>query len=374
MRRLFLAAALVAAVAAAVGLTWRWWTAPPSASRAALVAALAAAPAEAEGSLALAQPDRAARWLASHPQALALVELAAPSISHSLPRLRRLLAALAREARGPLTVWWRGDEAGAGATVQRGAAQALQQLAALEGFALHVDPEDRGAVAVRVATAPALLAPPGGAPSVTGGPASASAVALLGRRLWWVAGGRSSLQATWGAPPTLAEANGGDTVATADLARLLAPVSTASWIPHSAAWASVDPGGWAVALPETSLPRGILQLLSGPADLRGGSPDAPYHCRGPLGEFWVRDGHGLVIASREELLADAPEGGIAGEDGTVHGARAARLFQGLAAKVADLPGEAGLAASLRRTVPLLEGVKLARWRVLPEGGRIRLEW
>ncbi len=73
MRRLALLTA-VAAVLGVVGwLGWRVWTAPPLATAADLAAEAALAPGTADGVLVVAQPAVATRWLARHPQALALV-------------------------------------------------------------------------------------------------------------------------------------------------------------------------------------------------------------------------------------------------------------------------------------------------------------
>ena len=91
------------------------------------------APASADGAVALAKPARAARWLTSHPQALVLLKLAAPTANKTLPRIRGFLVALASEARGPFCVWWRGAELAVGAEVVAEPAKALRQLAALEG-------------------------------------------------------------------------------------------------------------------------------------------------------------------------------------------------------------------------------------------------
>jgi hypothetical protein len=374
MRRVLLAAAVAAAVAAVAALAWRWWTAPPSASEAALRAALELAPADTDGTLALAQPSRAARWLSSRPQALVLVELAAPASRHSLPRVRGLLPALAREARGPLTVWWRGGDLAAGARVQPGAARALRQLAALRGFALRVGPEDHGAVTVRAGTAAALLAPPGGTQRPLGTRAPLSALARIGPRLWWARAGRSSLDAAWGEPPLLPETAGADTLATADLARLLAPVAAFAWLPHAPVWVTFGPGGWAAALPDSALPPAIIHLLFGSAGLSTAPAASIHHWRGPLGDLWVRPGPVIVIASRPELFGGAPADLITGESGDVHGADLARACEKVAAALQGLPGGEQIADGLRKAAPRISAVRQARWRLLPQGGRIRLEW
>jgi hypothetical protein len=374
MRRALLAAVVVAAVAAVAAGAWRWWTAPPSASEAALRAALELAPGNADGTLALAQPSRAERWLSLHPQALALVGLAAPASRRSLPRLRGLLPALAREARGPLTVWWRGDDLAAGALVDPGAARALRQLAVLQGFALRIAQKSHGAVTVRAATAVTLLAPPGGSPQPVGARARLSALVRIGPQLWWVRAGRASLDAAWGQPPLLPQTAGADALATADLARLLAPVTANAWLPHAPVRVTFGPGGWAAALPDSALPPVIGRLLFGSADLSPAPHAGIHHWHGPLGDLWVRPGPVIVIASRPDLFPGAAADLSNGESGAVHGADLARVCERAAAAFQGLPGGDQLADGLRKAAPLIGAVRVARWRLLPQGGRIHLEW
>jgi hypothetical protein len=374
MRRFLLAAAVVAAVAATVLVAWRRWTAPPRAPAAALADALSIAPDGADGALAVAEPGRAARWLAAHPQALALVEIAAPSADRALPRMRGLVAALAREARGPVTLWWRGDELAAGATVGSGAARALQQLAALEGFALQVRPASGGALAVRAATAPALLAGQRPAPPRLDTFGALAALVRLGPRTWRVRAGRSTLELTSGDAPDLPPITPSDAFATRDLAALAAPATTARWLPRASARLLFDERGWAVALPETSLPPEVGRLLSVGGDAASGAPDGARHWQGLLGDIWVRPGPGVALASRLDLLEGLPAGPITGESGVVRGPHLAALCRRISDVLQAIPGAAQHAAGLRRAAPLLEAMRLARWQLLPQGGHVLIEW
>jgi hypothetical protein len=374
MRRALLAAVVTAVVAATVVLIWRWWTAPPRAAVAVLAQALALAPEDADGSLALAEPARSARWLASHPQALALLEIAAPSADRALPRLRGFLTAIAREARGPLTLWWRGGELAAGATVGTGAARALQRLAALQGFPLRAEPSASGDVVVRAATAPALLAGPGPPPAHLDSDGALAALARLGPRIWRASAGRSALELLGGNPPALPQITAADMLATGDLAALAAPVTAASWIPHAPARLLFDGTDWAVELPDTAFPREVARLLAVGGDLPGGSPGGARHWQGLLGDLWVRPGPGIAAASRPDLLERLPSAPITGESGAVRGPALGRLCLRIAGAFQVIPGGARGAAGLRRAAPLLDAVRLARWRLLPQGGHVLLEW
>jgi hypothetical protein len=224
MRRLTLLLATVGVLAAAAVLAWRWWTAPPQEDADTLATALASTPAGADGALTLAQPERAARWLASHPQAAILLKLAAPAADRSLPRIRGFLLALASEARGPLSLWWRGADLAAGAEAEPRAALSLQRLAALEGLPFQAYPAAGGAVTVRVGSSNELLGrgEDGPAPAVERGPLAA--LARCGGRRWQIRAGRSTLELVAGAPPNVPEPMSGGLVTTSDLAALVAAV------------------------------------------------------------------------------------------------------------------------------------------------------
>ncbi len=371
MRRLLAIAVVAGLAAAAVGLAWRWWTAPPRAPYAVLAAALAVAPGHADGALALAQPGRWVRWLASHPQALAPLRIAAPSAEKSLARLRGVLVALAREARGPVTVWWSGGELAAGAAVGGGTARALQRLAAIEGLPFAADAAPAGTL-VTIASAPSLLAR-GSAPAA-GGSGALGALARVRGRLWRVEVARTSLELLSGAPPALPAADGTDLLATTDLAALAAPLTSAAWVPRAPAIVSFDSEGWAVSLPATDLPREVERVLSF-GGTAAATPTGVARWRGLLGELWVRQGRGTAVASRPDLLAGLPEPAAAGESGRIRGPDLARVCRQIAAVCEHVPGGGGVAADLRRAANALVGVRLARWRLVAEGGgRILLEW
>ncbi len=372
MCRPLAAAAVVGAVAATGALIRMWWTAPPRGPASALAAALALAPGESDGAIALAQPGRWARWLASHPQALALLRIAAPSADRSLPRLRGFLTALAREARGPVTLWWRDGELAGGATVGAGASRALQRLAALEGFAIRTRPRASG-VLVTVATAdpllgePRLQAPPGG-------PNALAALARVGANSWRVHVGRSVLELTSGDAPAFPPVTAANPVATGDVAALLAPAATPGWLPHTPARLAFDARGWAVSLPEATLSPEVARLLSLRGDLPGGGAGGVRRWQGPLGDLWVRPGAGITMASEPGVLEALPAASITGESGSVRGPDLARACRRIAEACDHFPGGEDLAAGLRRAAPLLDRLKSARWRLLPAGGHVLLEW
>jgi hypothetical protein len=372
MRRLALAIATLAAAGAATVFIWRWWTAPPAAQGAVLVAAVGIAPADADGAVAFAQPARAARWLASHPQALALLKLAAPTADRSLPRLRGFLAALAREAQGPLSLWWRGSELAAGASVRPGAAQALQRLTALEGLAFQANRDSAGAVVV-AATGPTLIVPPG-PPQLTASPGRFAAVGRCGGRLWYARAGRPSLDLVSGDPPALPDPGGVGKVATSDLAALLAAVLPLKGVPHAPANVLVDAAGWGAALPSTTLSPQLLRLLSLGGDVPAAVAPGARHWSGLLGDLWVLRGTNLAVASSPDLLRELPRDGITGESGLVRGPTLARLCMKAAEAADRIPGGRDQAAALRRAALLVEALRLTRWHLLPQGGHILLEW
>jgi hypothetical protein len=374
MRRLGLLLVTLGVLAAVAAIAWRWWTAPPRADAGALVLALAVAPADADGALALAQPTRAARWLAAHPQALALVGLAAPAAERSLPRIRGFVLALATKARGPVTVWWRGAELAAGAEVGAGAVSTLRRLAALEALPLRANPATGGAVTVSVATAAEILGAGETLPGPRVEPGSLAALARCGGHLWRARAGRSTLEVVTGAATTLPGETGPETIITSDLAALLSPVVPAGWLPRAPARLLFDSGGWAVQLPATALPNEVRALLALGGDAAAASPPGARHWRGVLGDIWVLPGAGLSIASRPDLLAELPQGTVEGESGNVRGEDLAHVVGRVAAAADGIPGSAGFVRGLHRAVAVLAGVRRARWRLVTQGGRIALEW
>jgi hypothetical protein len=373
MRRLTLLLATVGALAAAVVFAWRWWKAPPREDARVLAAAVAITPAGADGAVALAQPARGARWLASHPQSAILLKLAAPAANRALPRVRASLLALASEARGPLSLWWRGADLAVGTTVRPGAAQALQRLAALEGLPFHVYPAAGGMVTVKVGSAIELLGRGENGPGPGIEPGALTALARCGGRCWRIRAGRSTLELVAGDPPKTPEPASGGMVITSDLAALVAAVEPVAWVPSAPACLLFDAGGWGAALPATAVSRDARRLLTLGGDTAAETPPGARHWRGLLGDLWVLPGPGLAVASRPELLGKLP-GAIAGESGAVRGADLARLLRRLAEAADILPGSARYGAGLRRAAPVLEALRLVRWRLLPQGGRIVLEW
>jgi hypothetical protein len=374
MRRPAILLATAGALAVAVVLVWRSWTSPPLEDAEELAAAVAAAPASADGAVALARPARAARWLTSHPQALVLLKLAAPTANKALPRIRGFLVALASEARGPFCVWWRGAELAVRAEVGPDPAKALQQLAALEGLAFRARPTAGGALSVAASSSSALLeqGDPGPQPRI--GPGMLTALARCGGRWWRVRAGRSTLELAAGDPLELPASTAIDLIATSDLAALVAAVAPLDWLPSAPALILFDRAGWGVALPTTAISRDLRRLLTLGGDTAIERPPGTRHWRGLLGDLWALPGPGVAVASRLDLLGKLPREGIVGETGAVHGADLARFLKRVADAADGFPGSVSYVAAMRRGAPLLESLRLARWHLLPLGGRILLEW
>jgi hypothetical protein len=374
MRRLTLVLATFGVLVAAAVLGWRLWTAPPKEDADSLSAALASTPSGADGALTLAQPVRATRWLASHPQAAILLKLAAPAADRSLIHIRGFLLALASEARGPLTLWWRGAELAAGAEVKPKAASSLQRLAALEGVPFQTYAAAGGAVTVRVGSATELLARGENGPATAVEHGKLAAIARCGGRWWRIRAGRSTLELVAGDPPNAPEPTSGGLVATADLAALVAAVEPVGWVPSAPACLVVDRGGWGVALPATALPRDVRRLLTLGGDVAAETPAGTRHWRGLLGDLWVRPEPALAVATRPDLLDRLPQEAATGESGVVRGSDLASLVRRVADATDGVPGSTRYSAGLRRAAPVLEALRLVRWRLLPQGGRIELEW
>jgi hypothetical protein len=374
MRRPAILLATAGALAVAVVLGWRWWTSPPLEDAKRLAAAVTAAPASADGAVVLAKPARAARWLTSHPQALVLLKLAAPSANKTLPRIRGFLVALASEARGPFCVWWRGPELAVGAEVGPGPAKALQQLAALEGLTFRARPAAGDVLIVVASSSSALLEQGETSPQPRIGPGMLTALARCGGRWWRVRAGRSTLELAAGDPPELPGPTAVDFVATSDLAALVAAVAPLDWLPSAPALIVFDGAGWGVALPATTLSTDLQRLLTLGGDTAIERPSGARHWRGLLGDLWVLPGPGVAVASRLDLLGKLPREGIVGETGAVHGADLARLLKRVADAADGLPGSASYVAAMRRGAPLIEEIRIARWSLLSQGGRIELQW
>jgi len=370
MRRAATSLALLLALATAVVVAWLWWTAPPSDEAERLVAVAAAVPADADGVLVVARPVRAARWLGAHPQALALLKIAAPHADRRLPKMRALVAAMAGQADGPLAIWWRGPELGAAAQVGDASTRALERLAALEGVALR----KRTGGLVAVASDPALLDESAGAPVPRLEPGTLSALARVGARWWLVRAGRSRLELRAGSPPALPDPTGPAAVSTPDLAALAAAADPPEWVPHAPAVVLAEGGGWALALPDTALSREVQRVLRAGGDAPAEAPEGARHWRGLLGDLWVLPGAGVAIASRPELLERLPRAGITEDSGLVRGPDLARACSTLAEAADGVPGGTALARTLARVAPLLAALRTARWRLTPAGGSILLEW
>ncbi len=374
MRRaaFILVGAAVGALAAT--LAWWWWTAPPLSDAEALAAAATDVQKDADGLLAVAEPRRAARWLLRRPQAVALLAVAAPDARPAFERLRNTLATLAAEARGPLTVWWKGPEAAASARVSDGAAGALRRLAALEGLSSRSVPTRSGGPTVTLATSSALLEGPSGGRPALDGPARLSGIARAGARWWRVRAARESLELLAGAVPELPPSAGPSTIVTQDLGRLVGIVPASVSAPRFAAALAFTRDGWALTLPGAEVGPGFARLLNLGGDRPAETPPGARRWRGLLGEVWALPADGLAIASGPAMLASLPSRPLEGEWGTVRGEELAVACLRAAEAIETLRVLGPRAAALRRSAPAAAAIRSARWRIVSAGGAITLEW
>jgi hypothetical protein len=206
------------------------------------------------------------------------------------------------------------------------------------------------------------------------GPGTLTALARC-RGLWWrIRAGRSALELAAGDPPDLPGPTAVDLIATSNLADFVAAVAPLDWLPSAPALILFDSAGWGVALPATALSGDLRRLLTLGGDTAVERPPSARHWRGLLGDLWAWPGPGVAVASRLDLLGKLPRESIVGETGAVHGADLARLLRRVADAADGFPGSASYVAAVRRGAPLLESLRLARWRLLPLGGRILFEW
>jgi hypothetical protein len=370
MRHLVLLIALAAGGAAA----WFWWTAPPAESEQALTSFPGVVPADVDGALLVADPARAARWAAGHPQALALFALAAPAVSHAAPEPRRILAELAGSAGDEIVAWWRGRDLAVSARIDAGTAASLERAAALTATPCRLIPQEKGEVVIELATSSALLHPSNPLPWPSPAPGRRSALCFTGGRWWRVDAGRSRLDLWRDAAPDLPPKTGPSIVSTASLATLGEALGAGEALPHGAARVVVGGADWAFALRETDFPPELRRLLTFGGNAPAESASGIRHWRGVLGDLWALPGPGVAVASSPATLAvlraDQPDG----ELGSLRGAEMARACLRLADVLEPLPLLGARAANLRRGVPMLAAVRNARWRILPAGGRISLEW
>ncbi len=372
MRRIAVLLVLAALGGVVASLAWRWWTGPPSARSETLAAAAAAVPARADGLVVIAEPNRALRWLARRPQALALLALAAPEADAALPRMRSLLAALAGDAVGPMAVWWRGPDFAAAAPVAATAARTIGDIAAIEGVPLRTAPGGAGDVTVMTASAATLLDGGGGAGPRDGAPAELAALGRSGARWWRVGAGRDRLDLVSGVLPELPQAGEASVLTTGDVAALAALLGSANDLPHVPARLAFAGNDWALALPSTTPSAQFQRLLSLGGETPG--PAGSRRWRGVLGDLWVAPPPGFAVASRPAMLAAVAGGPPGGETGAVRGADLAAACAAVADALDRVPWLVARAAALRRAAPLAASVRTARWAITPTGGRILLEW
>jgi hypothetical protein len=371
MSRTAVALVILAALLGAAALAWWWWAAPPLAPASSLAAASRLAAADADGVAVIASPARATRWLVRHPQALALLAVAAPGAVATAPRLRPLAAALVEAARGPLVVWWKGADIGLAASVSDGAQLALTRLAAFQSLPLR-----RLDGAVSVATRPELLAgrPAPAWPQVPAG--RLSALVRCGDLRWQARAGWSSLDVQSGSAPALPGLASPSAVATSRLGAWLGALNLPAELPpQPAVLVFAAAQGAAIHLPDAELP-GVLRDIIERQPLPP-SPQAPpgaTHWRSTFGELWIVEDGGLEIATSPALLARLSGALPSGEAGQVAGADLAWTLGRLAEIARQLPFVDQAAADLQRAAQLSAGLRAARWRVTASGGAIRLEW
>ena len=364
MKRLLAAAAVAFAALAAGVLAWLWWTAAPAAAEAELAAALATAPAV-EGRLAIAQPRRAARWLARHPQAIVLPALAAANARAALPRLQPLLRPLVTGADGPLVLWWQGGDLAAAARLPAGTTRAVQLIAA--GADLAFSSGDGLTVA---AASPELLVGSGGAAPATSG-FTLAALAVVGGAEWRATAERDALSVWTGASTSAPAAGSGSRVDSADARRLAALLGLDAGSEPLPLRLLLAPGGaWAAALPARVVPRFVRDGISRVAG--AGAP--PVRWAGLFGELWVQGGGDrLLLAADEAALAAAAAAPVA-DEGVLLGSDVVAVTSRLAGEIENVPLLGREARQLRAAAEFARGLAGARWRSTAAGTRIELSW
>ncbi|HVN76576.1 MAG TPA: hypothetical protein VMT19_09680 [Thermoanaerobaculaceae bacterium] len=374
MRRALPVIVLAVAVTSAVLGWWRWWTAPPSGTELALASLAALVPSDADGVLFLADPARAARWAAGREQVLALVTLAAPAARTAPPELRNLLAAVVRTSPPALAAWWRGPEIAAAAPLGSRDASALGRAAALTGTLSRVLTGAQPTPVFEVATSPALFAAGRTFPAPPAGPGRASALCFTAGRWWRVEAARSRLEISSGAgaePPPIGSAS---IVTTQDLGALGRLLGAPDWLPRAPARLAFGPAGWAVALDGDAVGAEARRLLALGGDVPAEHPPGARHWRGVLGDVWVVPGRPLEIASSPSMLETAGGEPPRANAGALRGADLAAALTRLAHALETLPMLGSSASDLRAVAASAARLRLVRWRVAPQGGRVVLEW
>ena len=369
MRRAILAVLIVAVVALAAWLAWRWWSAPPSEPAARLAAVAAAAPAAAEGVVVIAEPRRAARWVIGHPQALALLAVAAPQTTGTLSSLRPVLQAVVGAANGPLALWWRGPDLALAAAVGGGARSGIERLAALRGlsFAARGDDVRVGTASALVETGPGLAPPPP--------PARRIAVLASARGRWWIGTIRSgALLLESGDPPPPPAAAPVSVLRSAEVAAIAGPLGAPREPFHGAACLALSAErGWALALPAASLPEALRAVMGGRTAAPGPAPGTE-RWHGVLGEVIVLRHAGLTVASGAAMLPGVVPCAPPAEEASLRGTDLAWAAARLGAAMRHTWIFAPQGEQLADAAPLLASLGRACWRLTPQGGVIELEW
>jgi len=368
MRRSGVALLLLAVLAAAAAVVW--WTAPPGADARELSGALSLVPAAMDGAAAVAQPQRAARWLVRHRQVLLLAQLAAPHSGPALARLRPLFAPVIAAADGPLVVWWRGEHAALAARVRRGAVVALEELAARAGLATRSEAD-----LFLAATSPELLGPGALVPPPLQVGDRLAALVGTGGGWWRVRLGRSRLDASTGSEVDLPKSVPGSVVSVADLSQMLTPLIPLP-VPQGPALLVVEaPDRWGLSLPAVRLGGAARTLLrfQGSSPVAGGSV-AVERWRGVLGDIWVSPAHGVLVASHPDLVARLVQETRTVDEGAFRGSDAAWLLRHLASFGERLPGLTDISGRLSRAAPDAAALDVVRWHLEDRGGSVQLTW
>ena len=371
MRRVALVLLIVAAIGVAGWGAWRWWTAPPSAQADDLARALAAAPHDADGVLAVAEPVRAARWLLAHPQALGLIAVAAPNATHTLSDFRPVVQAVIEEAEAPLVLWWRGADVAVSTETGSGAQEALRRLAELRGLSFAVE-----GGRIRIGTSGSLVeeGPRIDVPAPSGG--RIAVLALVRGRRWAGRATRGALRLEAGTSSESPARSDRSRLRTGDIAALVSPFGASPDLFHGPACLALSAeNGWGLSLPAAALSPQLRLVMGGRSAraISGPLPDAE-RWNGLLGELFVLPRAGVTVASDVTMLGEVAGCDGQAEEGNLRGTDLAWAVSRLVAAAGQLPFLAPRLDRWADAAPLLALLGRVSWRLTPAGAVVQLEW
>jgi hypothetical protein len=351
------------------GLLWWWWSAPPAwpADRLAIAAAVASA--DADGIVILAEPRRAARWLALHRSALLPLALVDPGAVDAIEKHRATLQAVLAAARGPVVLWWLAEHVAFATEVDDGARAALDQLAALQSLA-----SARRGGAYALATSSDALGPPANAAPIANH-GSVSALACVRGRWWRVEARRDRLLAHSGVVPGLPERTGRSSIRTQDAGALLTPLDVSFLTARTPVCMLLgSAGAWGVRLPTSHLSADATGLLGLDRRQHPNGVSAPTRVTGVLGPLWLTEHPELAAASSRELLEAVLATACGDEAGILQSADVVSFGDYLiGSPLAKLAGRR-VAQRWRASRPLLVELESVRWRLNADGGVLVVEW